>query len=91
MRRRRRPFVPYRLTGADYHRVVIRHGMRTSWSLFVHGRNCKGWGFLRSEGRLDTPDQIAIPIMSFNPMKSSADDGPWWIGAPKGRELDRAA
>jgi hypothetical protein len=85
--RRRRPFVPYALTGHAFHRVILGH--HTSWSLFITGPNRhKEWGFLRDE---------ALPadgfgVATYTPhLDESGSHTAWWRTAPAGRLLRRAA
>jgi len=91
---RRRPFVPYRLTGRDFHRVISNG--RTSWSLFIHGPYTKGWGFLRSTHAVPLPDggvyRFESPEVRFHPFKNDNDGSArWWRTAPRGRDQERAA
>lgn len=88
--RRRPPFLPYRLDGHDFHRVVVAAG-RTSWSLFFVGRaRAKPWGFLRPVALAAGPHPCdAVYYAAF-----SNEDGShieWWRTAPLGSALDRAA
>ena len=81
--RRRRAGVPYRLTGTDFHRVVL-HGP-TSWSLFIHGPLTKGWGFLR-QARLG--NQV---VVRFDPPSDwDMDEMRFWDTARRGSEVARA-
>lgn len=84
--RRRRPGLPYRMTGRDFHRVVIRPGMRSSWSLFVHGPYRKGWGFLRPDHRswLSASAYFA-PHQEVNSGLSK-----WWLMVRTGDQQQRA-
>lgn len=86
--RRRAPFRPYRLTGHDFHRVIL--GAATSWSLFVTGPNrFKEWGFLRSVGRPSYADPMTYT--SYTPyLDDSGSHTAWWRTAPLGRSLKRA-
>jgi hypothetical protein len=84
---RRQPLLPYRLTGRDFHRVLLPD-RRTSWSLFVTGPNVKGWGFLRA---FDLSSG-SYALFSFTPhLDDSGSHTKWWRTAPLGRTLDRAA
>ena len=63
------------IRGEDYHRILLDEGAE-SWTLFIHGRRTKGWGFLR-EG-------------AYMPVSQNKDDYPamgWWTTAPLGRVL----
>ena len=83
-RRRRLPLLPYRLTGFDFHQVVIEDG-GTSWSLFLTGRNnFKGWGFLRPL----PDDELSV---CYAPQFSKSSNTEWWETAPLGWTLSRAA
>lgn len=91
VRRRRRPLVPYRLTGYDFHQVVI-NGAPTSWSLFLTGANGhKSWGFLRPLPFAVNGVQTAAGVYYAETQPSRSGGGPWWEAAPRGRELVRAA
>lgn len=57
---RRHPLIPYRLTGNDFHRVLVAPG-KTSWSLFWTGRYAKGWGFLNEQPMALTSQTIDTP------------------------------
>lgn len=37
------------IRGDDFHRVILP-GNREAWTLFVHGKRTKGWGFLKTGG-----------------------------------------
>jgi hypothetical protein len=55
--RRRRWIAAGRLNvvrGDRFHRVVLRNG-RTAWTLFLHGRRAKPWGFLDAVTRAFHP------------------------------------
>jgi hypothetical protein len=82
--RPRRPFRPYRLTGDDFHRVVIPQGYATSWSLFITARNVKGWGFIRP----DPPSGVRYDL--FAAAETSESKTKWWRTAPPGRLHRRA-
>lgn len=85
--RRRRPFMPYFLTGFDFHSVVTRQDS-TNWSLFFTGRgHFKPWGFLRT-----TPASLPPGVhYHADPQKlDNADAAPWWRTAPAGRFHRRA-
>lgn len=84
--RHRLPGLAYFLRGYDFHRVLVEPGA-TSWSLFVTGANgFKPWGFLRPAvdegGALFGFNFVRIPSQSAEQ---------WWLTAPRGRALDRAA
>jgi hypothetical protein len=79
-----RTLKPWRLNlirGTDFHRILIDEGQE-AWTLFLHGRRTKGWGFLR-DGK-------------YKPFSKHKDDYPqfaWWWYATTGRHLraDRMA
>jgi hypothetical protein len=84
VRRRRRPLRPYRLTGFDFHQVVIEADA-TSWSLFLTGANgFKTWGFLRPITEWHSAGVYYAEVAS----RSSASE--WWETALPGRALWRA-
>lgn len=101
--RHRRPGLPYLLTARTFHRVLISRrrihhdayetrlgGAVTSWSLFVHGAFCKGWGFWR---RFDTVDdsveggRISAITYGYVAVPRDGDGTPWWQVARYGWEL----
>lgn len=45
-RRRVRPWQINYIRGNDFHRVLLEEGQE-AWSLFIHGKRIKGWGFFR--------------------------------------------
>lgn len=63
------------IRGTDFHRVILKSG-REAWTLFVHGRRTKGWGFLR-EGE----------YWPFSVNERDNRFAKWWKTAPRGREL----
>lgn len=94
IRVRRWPFVPRLMNGYDLHRVILPPG-ETSWSLFIHGSYCKGWGFLRPlfatqlYGDGETLGQVG---WRYRAVRTGADEDPdWWSNAPRGRDVARAA
>lgn len=89
---RRRPFVPYLLTGNAFHRLHVAEG-RTSWSLFIHGPRVKLWGFLRPVKAVDwgNPEATAIAF-AHRCFRTQVNDGDeWMLDAPRGRAVERAA
>lgn len=87
---RRRPFVPYSLRGSDFHRIALfPPGVKTTWSVFVHRPNSKGWGFLR-DTLIDSSHETPTAFVSFVPVKYSGSDDKWWRTARIGACLKRA-
>ncbi|TXL70122.1 hypothetical protein FHP25_35970 [Vineibacter terrae] len=86
--RMRRPFLPYMLRGADFHRIIaFRPGTTSSWSLFAHRANSKGWGFLRPG-----PDGDGTAAVVFVPhLEANGSHTKWWQTARIGAALNRAA
>lgn len=79
--RRRRPFIPYLLRGADFHRVIVEDDT-TNWSLFFHCTfECKPWGFMR---------QVAQRTWTYVSHAASNEPTHWWDDAPAGNALKRA-
>lgn len=66
------------IRGTDFHRVILRPPHEDVWTLFLHGRRTKGWGFLR-EGRF-------IPAADAGEYPNKE----WWRAANSGAEV-RAA
>lgn len=63
------------IRGHDFHRVILPGGI-DAWTLFIHGKRTKGWGFLR-EGK-------------YHPFTTGENDNPahgWWKLMPNGRTL----
>lgn len=63
------------IRGTDFHRVILPEG-QDAWTLFVHGKRTKGWGFSRAG--------------VYTPFARSADDYPfeeWWRHVPRGRAV----
>lgn len=83
-----------RVNGNHFHRIA--NAAPGTWTLFFHGRRVelpfeggpgyvsKGWGFLE---RVEAGDGYAT---GFFPFKHSPS-GPWWLDAPKGRDVGREA
>jgi hypothetical protein len=83
----RKPFRPYRLTGSDFHRVVMDDGAKPSWSIFAHGPWTKVWGFLRREIGLRKPG-MAVAHFGYYVAGDEDNEPPqWWkhsaYAAPK--------
>ena len=59
------------------------------WTLFVHGRKAKQWGFLRPAwDRGDRPGEVhGYTYVVHRDQDNSADSDAWARSAPKGREL----
>ncbi len=63
------------IRGTDFHRIVLDPG-EEAWTLFMHGKRTKGWGFLRNGKYLaHTHDKDDYPLRQ------------WWATAPTGRAL----
>jgi hypothetical protein len=87
---RRRPFLPYFLTGYAFHRVLVDGG-RTNWSLFFTGRShFKPWGFLRPVLMASTGEVVGYGYKADPEKMDNAPAEPWWRTAPPGRALRRA-
>lgn len=70
----------------DFHRVTaVRPG---TWTLFVHRRRCKSWGFLQWSKNGMEPRLVALDYQQPYDVERSAD---WERAAPVARELRRAA
>lgn len=82
-RRWRPPFVPYRMTGDTYHRVICMPG-HTSWSVFVHGPRRKHWGFLRT-----VPGEKSSYVF-FEPHVDQSATADSAATLPLGRDQERA-
>lgn len=92
-RRIRRRFSLGRLTGDSLHRVVLAEGDEC-WTLFVHGRRTKGWGFFRpfrvgrrADHAVMIDARLPFPY-TYHPEASSETDSPaagWWQTAPNGK------
>ena len=78
---RRRPGLPYLLSGHDFHQISEMIA-GTSWSLFIHGANSKAWGFMRPLE--DEPGTCRYSTQSTG-------DGGWNPANPRGRDVERAA
>lgn len=80
--RKIRPLTFNTIRADDFHRVVLDQG-RPAWSLFIHGKRIKGWGFLKlqsfhgEEGF--TPHDVDGGHRFAN----------WYKTAPRGRDLPR--
>lgn len=76
-----RRFMPNIIRAHTFHRIAwIRRG---TWTLFMHGRRVKGWGFLDREH-----DGVESSVRYHQPLDVSGGS-PWWQWAPVGRESDR--
>lgn len=66
-----------------WHRVVLPEGIAECWTLFAHGRRCKGWGFFAKV--LDEGDH---EIWTYHPYARTAENPTpgWWRRAPRGDE-----
>jgi len=60
------------VAGQCFHR--IRDTKANTWTLFVHGRKFKGWGFIEQDSSSDV-------IVYHNPYGNVGDE-PWWLTAP---------
>lgn len=85
---RRSPFLPYLLRGHDHHRV-LPYAATTSWSLFLHGPNTKGWGFLRAVAARDGVEWTQRGVYTPH-VEPDGSHTSWWRTAPLGRFLRRA-
>lgn len=71
-----------RLTGSDFHRIVLP-AKHEAWTFFMHTGKVKDWGFLT---RAASGDQQFTPHEKANQEGSHAD---WWRKAPRGRHAPR--
>ena len=59
------------------------------WTLFIHGRRFKGWGFLKQFRVSSGPDNVGF--YTYTPVsRGTFSDVGWWKTAPLGRDLGRA-
>lgn len=79
--RKLRPGRINRLSGEDFHRIVLPGG-REAWTFFMHTGTVKDWGFLTvSEGG-----------RSYTPHEQATHEGSharWWKRSPRGRHSTR--
>lgn len=71
-----------RLTGKDFHRIVLPGG-REAWTFFMHSGTVKDWGFL--SGTTDGERR-------YVPHEQATQEGSharWWKTAPRGRNSTR--
>lgn len=71
------PWKPNALGLRSFHRIQCAEP--DTWTLFIHGRRVKGWGFL-SRPRLSG-------VVYHQPFPAS--DPQWWHDAPLGRDVER--
>lgn len=63
------------IRGTDFHRIILPAN-RDAWTLFIHGKRTKGWGFVR-DGK-------------YHPFANDKDHNPardWWHLMPNGRTM----
>lgn len=78
-----------RIRGDTFHRVVLRDD-RPAWTLFVHGRRVKGWGFMQFEPISDdTPNWHRFICYVPYAINSEPGDDEWWRERPRGRDEPR--
>lgn len=68
-----------RLDGDAFHRVLLPPLQGEVWTLFVHGPNVKGWGFLR-----DMDGYHHLPEAKLYVGNSNTNDREWWHGTYRG-------
>ena len=74
----RRAFRPAKIGRHKFHRVHFPSELQDTWTLFIHGKRVKGWGFW---------DKAA---QSYRPFALTAEDNlhtDWWHTAPTGKQL----
>lgn len=71
-----------RLSGTDFHRIVLP-GETEAWTLFLHTRNVKDWGFLATTS---VGEHQFVPHEAVN---TEGSHGDWWKKAPRGRRAPR--
>lgn len=82
-----------RLMGRDYHRVNMEAGLET-WSLFIHGKWVKPWGFCKTvDIHEDFDNQVGVDI-EFRPYPGSVNrtdelGDQWWRHNKSRREATR--
>lgn len=83
---RQRRFRPGRLNiirGTDFHRIDLPDG-REAWTLFVHGRRIRRWGFLFWE---QVDRDWVVEYCSHRNGFSGSQDPHWHLSAPTGAQL----
>lgn len=73
------------IRGGDFHRILEAHP--ETWTLFIHGRRVKSWGFLKYIKFKHVP-HTGVTVYD-QPYNVSAN-GNWQATAPVGRFSDRA-
>ena len=84
------------VSGDCFHRVVVPAGSRGVWTLLVHSRRVKQWGFLLPAEQWISINGLGLngalkllgPASIYSPV-AGGDRGhaTWHLTAPKGREL----
>ena len=70
-----------RLTGKDFHRIVLPKG-REAWTFFMHTGTVKDWGFLT----LNDSERRYVP---HEQATHEGSHRRWWKQAPRGRRAAR--
>lgn len=70
-----------KLTGDTFHRVILPPGRTEAWTLFMHGRYVKTWGFWHCVNGIGA---------TWQPFRNHGHDGlaRWWKHAPVGRDCN---
>lgn len=73
----------------SFHRITATQP--ETWTLFVHGPRCKGWGFVsvRYQLSLAGPGALGETLTYHQPHNTAANAG-WEHRAPLGRDAERA-
>jgi len=71
-----------RLTGDDFHRIVLP-GKQQAWTFFMHSAKVRDWGFLTTDG---TNNQTFTP---HNQVNDEGTHDNWWKSACRGRDAGR--
>ena len=88
------------IRGDDFHRIILHwhhaNPGTEAWTLFVHGRRAKGWGFIQPSIRLDLRQRrpslqwSGVPVYKPFTLTRACPTEHWHRTAPKGREWNRA-
>ncbi|HGG61231.1 MAG TPA: hypothetical protein ENK26_15180 [Gammaproteobacteria bacterium] len=85
--RRIRPGSINRIGAATFHQIL--EAEPETWTLFLHTRKIKQWGFIERVDRTTENGAILIRPEYYSDRDTSSHRR-WWKDAPKGAEADRA-
>lgn len=77
-----------RIKANTFHQIM--HTRAETWTLFIHGKKIKSWGFLHTREQVDNHGERRFEKIYREDVDKESHHH-WWVGAQRGKDSNRAS